>query len=262
MTLKNSPNAISSPESEVGAEHSNSPGGLTTDRSGQGHVPVNLSPRQAKERGLMTSGTCGLPGSTSLSSLALGLSLENKLQARTDSIGSTLYNLTWKRRATPTGRQIFARRAGVRRTSVSASGLLVKGWPTPTVGNGMGSQLAKNASTTGKRPDGSKATVSLPQVAQAAGWQTPTAPTKTNGHQAGNSNFTTSITEALKIEQAIRVTAAGEVLTGSDAEMTSGGPLNPEHSRWLMGFPEEWTSCAPTETPSFLRSQRTLSAPT
>jgi len=36
-----------------------------------------------------------------------------------------------------------------------------------------------------------------------------------------------------------------EILTGS-----SRGALNPEHSRWLMGYPDEWAKYAPTETPS------------
>jgi hypothetical protein len=42
-------------------------------------------------------------------------------------------------------------------------------WPTPTKGNADGSQMAKDASPTGRRPEGSKATVSLNQVAQTAG---------------------------------------------------------------------------------------------
>lgn len=42
------------------------------------------------------------------------------------------------------------------------------GWPTPTKGNAEGSQMAKDASSTGKRPDGTKATVSLNQVAHGA----------------------------------------------------------------------------------------------
>ena len=46
------------------------------------------------------------------------------------------------------------------------------GWPSPTVGNATGSQMAKDASPTGRRPDGSKATVSLNAVAQVAGWPT------------------------------------------------------------------------------------------
>lgn len=47
------------------------------------------------------------------------------------------------------------------------------GWPSPTVGNATGSQMAKDASSTGRRPDGSKATVSLNAVANVAGWPTP-----------------------------------------------------------------------------------------
>lgn len=47
------------------------------------------------------------------------------------------------------------------------------GWPTPAKANGDGSQMPADATTTGRRPDGSKATVALPMVASAAGWPTP-----------------------------------------------------------------------------------------
>ena len=48
------------------------------------------------------------------------------------------------------------------------------GWPAPTKGNADGSQAAAGASPTGKREDGSKATVALPSIARLAGWGTPT----------------------------------------------------------------------------------------
>ena len=46
----------------------------------------------------------------------------------------------------------------------------LSGWPTPTVGNAMGSQQSvEGTSATGRRPDGTKATVSLNAVAALSG---------------------------------------------------------------------------------------------
>lgn len=51
-----------------------------------------------------------------------------------------------------------------------------------------------------------------------------------------------------EIPFAIRLTASGQMLTGSAAKMEHSGRLRPEHSRWLMGFPPEWDACAVTVT--------------
>lgn len=48
-----------------------------------------------------------------------------------------------------------------------------------------------------------------------------------------------------RVEGPARLTASGEMLTGSCAGTGNGGQLNPVLSRWLMGCPEAWQRAAP-----------------
>ena len=173
MNSEASPSATSSQALASGLTPCDPQGGQMTVLFGQDPARASLSAAQVAEAGLLMSGTSGRTGITSSASASLQSSLESKLRAKTASVGSTLYQLTWKPRATPSGRQICALRASARRTSASAFSSERSGWPTPTVGNADGSQMAKDASVTGRRPDGSKATVSLNAVTQASGWPTP-----------------------------------------------------------------------------------------
>jgi len=132
MNLRDSLNAISLPESEAGALLYAAQVGLMIDQYGRGAVLANLSARQAKALGLLTSGTSGLLGNTSSTSDSPATSLASRLQVSLHSLGSTLYRLTWKQRVTPAGRSICALRASVPRTSGKDSGLLLKGWQTPS----------------------------------------------------------------------------------------------------------------------------------
>ncbi len=77
--------------------------------------------------GSKTSGICGRSGTNSLPHDSPWWSLENRLRAKTDLLGSTLFTLTWKLRTTPSGRLIYALRASGRRTSGNACG----SWLTP-----------------------------------------------------------------------------------------------------------------------------------
>lgn len=145
------------------------------------------------------------------------------------------------------------------------------GWPTPTVGNATGSQMAKDASATGRRPDGSKATVSLPHVSTLAGWPTPTCADV--NHARGTHDYAmrtlarkqppsnVALFSQLAKDSPARLTASGEVLTGSCAGMSGGGQLNPEHSRWLMGYPAAWGSCGATAMQSCRKPPRSSSTP-
>ena len=160
--------------------------GLTTGPSGQAAVLASLSARQAKEMGLLTSGTFG-PVSTTLlpmESRSLSLSLESRLRQKTASLGSTLYRLTWKVRVTPSGRSIHAVRASVLRISDNGC----TGWPTPTTSD-------ENASRTSNPQEYSLRELSRPNsgtnlaiVAQAqlAGWPTPTTRDHKDGAECAN----------------------------------------------------------------------------
>jgi hypothetical protein len=75
LSLWDTHNAISSQELASGATHLDKQDGLTTGQSGQEAVLVNLSARQARELGLLTSGTYGQRFTTSLGSLNLQQSL-------------------------------------------------------------------------------------------------------------------------------------------------------------------------------------------
>jgi len=331
-TCAASPNAISSPALASGPMPFGLQDGATTDLFGLVPVRANLSAAQAKALGLMTSGTYGPHSITSLKSAILQSSLESRLQAKTQTLGSTLYRLTWKHWVTPSGRSRFRLRASVRRTSetdcigwptpqtsdstgggqakramgesrhgsnlndfamlsgwatptanqpggtpeahmqrkldmgrkvatitdlgMQASAWLA-GWPTPSCSNDRAGKPESALSMT--RKDGSKVQQRLQDFAAIclAGWTTPQAHdasgrSKTQKAKHGTKHGCACLVrdcDKLAVEHPARLTASGEMLTGSTAGMESGGQLRPAHSRWLMGLPRAWDECAPKSSP-------------
>lgn len=169
-TLKATPSAISSPVLVAGPTRYDLLASQILQSYGPEAPPANLSAKQAKARGLMTSATSGPTSSGSSASAALTLCLESSLQARMRLTGSTLYRLTWKARVTPLGRRISALRAWAPRTSGSAS----TGWVTPAARDWKDSAGMSLDRTRADRATSSRAD-QLPRQALLCGWPTATA---------------------------------------------------------------------------------------
>ena len=181
MNSEASPSATSSQALASGPTPCDPQAGPMTVLFGQEAARASLSAAQVAEAGLMMSGTSGRTGITSSASASLQSSLESKLRAKTASVGSTLYQLTWKPRATPSGRLICALRASARRTSASVSSSERSGWPTPIV-NWASITIKSEAAE--KEISRKGPTNNLGVAAHVAGWPTPKATDGPKGNRS------------------------------------------------------------------------------
>lgn len=162
---------------------------------------------------------------------------------------------------TPSQRTICRLRASAHRTSASACSSAPSPWTQSLAGWATASAR--------DHKDGSECrsvpiNALLGRQVWLAGWPTAMAgsPATAAYNAAGNtdaSRRTVKLVDWSKTPtppEPMRRTASGEIRTGSSAAMAAGGPLSPEHSRWLMGYPAAWGSCGATVKRSCRRSRR------
>ena len=189
-TLWDSPNATSSPASVAGATPSDSPAGMTTDLFGPGAAPASPSRRQAPKLGATIRATFGRRGFSSSASADLTQSLVSRLKARLVTDGSTLFAMTWKEKATPSGRSVFRLAASGRRTSDSGCG----SWPTPVAEPANGTPeafLRRKRNAVAKGSSMGICLSDINMVAQLASWPSPMAgtPAQKGYNEAGSTDY-------------------------------------------------------------------------
>ncbi len=282
--------------SEDGLSRSAWPAFPIVSRCGRVVRRASLSVWLEQESGKTIHVTWLRPFSISSENASLQESLASKLQTQLKKIiGLTPYLLSCQRKVTPAGLPYYQRQASVRRIKETDCSLAQSFWNTPAASDGTrggsgitpkmtGSslpQLVKSAAwstptandykgsgTTVIRKDGKDRTFDRLDYATEQGIAPGPSPCAQNGTVNGYRDPQKVIARKtagrqqnlqdvviLAIEPS-RVTASGQVLTGLDAEMGNSGQLNPEHSRWLMGFPPEWDDCAVMVMPSCRKRRR------
>ena len=221
--------------------------GRTTSPSGQAPRHANRSAPLVNVVGQKTSVTSRPSGLNLSGNADLQSYLANKLQRlRGATVGWMIYSMHWKVKATPAGRSYCQLVASARRMSASDCSLVLSGYPTPTARDWRSGAASAETLTRNSRP--------LNEIVEALfGYPTPTCSDATGSDYA--------YSRGDKSKRVWKLSGVAKLSRGCHSRMAKRGRLNPALSRWLMGYPVAWDACAPTETPSYRKSQRRSSTP-
>ena len=117
------------------------------------------------------------------------------------------------------------------------------GWPTPTsrtFGENLEVELARRARMKLSNGSGNGAGLTTALAAQMVSWP---------------------MNSDLNNISVIRANLIGAELTNCTVKIENGGQLNPEHSRWLMGYPADWALSVAMVTLLSRKSHKNSSKP-
>ncbi len=165
---------------------------------------------------------------------------------KTGYFGEMVYLASWPTPMAGTPAQRGYNEAG--NTDSGRKTVALATWPTPR---------AEDSESSGIRHSRGVADT-MTAVASLASWATPSARDDKDTGDLETSRFRKDGQER---NDTMPRQAFGATPNGSHAQTEGPGQLDPDHSRWVMGYETEHLSCAPTETRLSLKSRQNLSVP-
>lgn len=273
-------NVISLLESAVGRSRFELLDYRTISPPGQALAPANRIAARESKKATQTIAIYGRYGSRSSASAALQSSLANKLRARLDSDGLTVFPMTWKAKNTPSGRPYCEHVLQRRLMSAQGSTSPPKLWATPTVED-------RRRGVAPSRPH-DKGIPLTQEVGNLKLWPTPRAsanenrtqglpPSHGNGHGIALAGLVTATAQlwptvtardwrSAKCNPETRqanpergappLNETAFLATGGRARTESSGYLHPAFPCWLMGYPQTWLEHSPDSATLSSRKSR------